>query len=62
MLRPRQSQQSQQARNKANTGKNSCKVERYLTEVERAHGCAKSWAMRERFERGDITLNDILRR
>ena len=59
MLRP---QQSKQTRNKAHTSKNSAKVEQYLTEIEKVHGGARSWEMRERFERGDITLKEVFGR
>jgi hypothetical protein len=59
MVRP---QQSKQSRRKAQTDKKSAKVEQYLTEVEKAHGLARSWELRERFERGDITLEEMLRR
>lgn len=50
------SQQSRQARNKAQTSKNLAKIEQFLMEVEKVQGCAKSWEMRERFEKGDLTL------
>jgi hypothetical protein len=53
MVRP---QQSQQNRNKAQTRKNAAKAEQYLMEVEKAHGFARSWELRERLERGDVTL------
>jgi len=59
MLRP---QPSKQTRNKAQSCKNSAKIERFLTEFEKAHGCAKSWEMRERLESGDLTLKEMLRR
>ncbi len=55
------SQPSKQARNKAHSSKNSAKVEQYLTQVEKAYGFAKSWEIRERFEKGDITLKEMLR-
>jgi len=53
MVRPPQSQQN---RNQARTRKNAAKAEQYLTEIEKAHGFARSWELRERLERGDVTL------
>jgi len=50
------------ARNRANSVRNSSKVERYLTEVEKVHGFATSWVFRERLERGDATLVELMRR
>ena len=35
------------------------KVEQYLTQVEKAHGCARSWELRERLERGDVRLGEL---
>ena len=55
-------QRAKRNRNKANTARNSAKVDHYLMEYEKAHGFSKSWELRERFERGDITLEDVLRR
>jgi hypothetical protein len=55
-------QRSKESRNKANTYRNSVKVEHYLMEVEKAHGFAKSWALRERLEQGHISLDDLMRR
>ena len=52
----------QQSRNKANTLRNSVKVEHYLMEVEKMHGFAKSWALRERLEQGEVSLDDVMRR
>ena len=52
-------QQSQQTRNIAHTRKNSAKAEQYLTKVERADGCAKAWELRERLERGHVTLKEL---
>jgi hypothetical protein len=51
--------QSKQSRNKAQTRKNCTKVEQYLTEVEKTFGCAKAWALRERLERGEVTLKEL---
>ena len=48
-----------QARNRANTRRNWVKVEQYLTGVEKAHGLARSWELRERLERGDVTLGEL---
>jgi hypothetical protein len=50
-----------QSRNKAHNRRNAAKVEQYLMEVERVHGCSKSWALREQFERGDVTLGEFNR-
>lgn len=58
-LRP---QQLRQDRNKIQNRRNWAKVERYLTDLERSHGCAKSWEMRVRIEKGDITLKEMLGR
>jgi hypothetical protein len=55
-------QRSKQDRNKLHTRKNWAMVEQHLTAVEKAHGFAKSWEMRERFEKGDLTLKEMLRR
>ena len=52
-------QQSKQARNKAQTRRNWSKVEQYLTDIEKAHGCAKAWRLREQLERGDVTLEEL---
>ena len=51
--------QSQQSRHKADTRRNLAKVEQYLTEVEKVHGFARSWELRERLERGDVTLGGL---
>jgi hypothetical protein len=59
MFRPQQSVQSVRSRNQANTRRNAAKVEQYLTEVEKVHGCARSWQLRERLERGDVTLGEL---
>ena len=53
---------SQQARNRASTRRAWSDVEQYLTGVEKAQGWAKSWALRERLERGDVTLKDLMPR
>jgi hypothetical protein len=52
---------SKQSRNKSNTRKNSAKVEQYLTEIEKAHGFARSWELREQLEQGHVTLDDLKR-
>jgi hypothetical protein len=54
-------QQLKQSRNKSHTKKNAAKVEQYLTEVEKAHGFAKAWELREQFERGQIKLGELVR-
>ena len=48
-------------RNRANTRRNWVKVEQYLTEVEKSHGFARSWDLRGRLERGDVTLGELSR-
>jgi hypothetical protein len=50
-----------QSRNKANTIRNWAKVENYLMEVEKADGFAKSWALRERLEQGQVSLDELMR-
>ena len=50
---------SKEDRNKAATRRNAVKVEQYLTDVEKAHGCAKAWAVRERLELGHVTLGEL---
>jgi hypothetical protein len=59
---PQQSPESLRARNKSHTRRNWAKVEQYLTEVEKVHGCARSWELRGRLERGDVTLAELSRR
>lgn len=51
--------QSREDRNKAATRRNALKVEQYLTEIERAQGCATAWALRERLEHGHVTLEEL---
>lgn len=53
---------AKETRNKANTRRNAAKVEHYLMEIEKAHGFAKSWALRERLEQGEISLEELMRR
>jgi hypothetical protein len=55
-------QPSKESRNKANTIRNSAKVEHYLMEVEKSHGFAKSWALRQRLEQGHVSLDELMRR
>jgi hypothetical protein len=31
-------------------------------EVEKVHGFAKSWALRERLEQGDVSLDELMGR
>jgi hypothetical protein len=38
------------------------KVEHYLMEIEKAHGFAKSWALRERLEQGQMSFDELMRR
>ena|SRR6185295_331804 len=54
-------QASKQSRNRARTRKNAAKVEQYLTEVEKIHGGAKAWELRERLELGQTTLGQLRR-
>jgi hypothetical protein len=59
---PQQQQQShpsRQARNRAATRRDWSNVEQYLTGVEKSHGWAKAWGLRERLERGDVTLKEL---
>jgi len=54
---------SKETRNKANTIRNSAKVEQFLMEeVEKVHGFAKSWALRERLELGQVSFDELRRR
>lgn len=55
-------QSSPQARNRANIRRNWSKAEAYLTGVEKAHGLAKAWELRQRLEQGEVTLDDLTRR
>ena len=50
---------SQARRNISRTQRNWAKVEQYLTEVEKADGLAKAWALRQRLERGHVTLEEL---
>jgi hypothetical protein len=59
-VQPPQSQQ--QTRNLARARRNWSEVEQYLTKVEKADGYRRAWELRERFERGQITLADLPRR
>jgi hypothetical protein len=54
--------QTVRARKKSQTRRNAAKVEHYLMEVEKMYGCARSWALRVRLERGDVTLAELGRR
>jgi hypothetical protein len=51
--------QTVRARNQSHTRRNAAKVEDYLLQVEKVHGCARSWALRLRLERGDVTLKEL---
>jgi hypothetical protein len=53
---------SKESRNRANTIRNAAKVEHYLMEVEKIHGFAKSWELRERLEKGQVSFDELLRR
>ena len=59
MLPPQQSAQSVRARNQSNTRRNAVKVDQYLMEVEKVHGYARAWALRERLERGEVSLAEL---
>jgi len=59
MLPPQQATQSVRSRNQSNTRRNAVKVDQYLIEVEKVHGYARAWALRERLERGEITLAEL---
>ena len=48
-----------ESRRLANSRKNSAKVEQFLSQVERAQGAARAWELRERLERGQVTLKDL---
>ena len=61
MLPYQQSLDATRSRNKAQTRRNWVKVEQYLTEVEKVHGCASSWELRGRLERGDVALAELSR-
>jgi hypothetical protein len=53
---------SMQARNRAATRRDWSNVEQYLSDVEKAHGWDRAWGLRERLERGDVTLKELTRR
>ena len=55
-------QKLKQSRNKAQTRRHWTEVEQYLTAVEKADGYARAWELRERFERGEVTLKELPRR
>ena len=59
---PRPAQQSRQARNRTSTRRDWSNVEQYLTGVEKAHGWVKAWNLRERLERGEVTLKELAHR
>ncbi len=50
---------SKQARNRSSTLRNWSKVEEYLTAIEKSRGFAKAWELRERLERGEVTLDEL---
>ena len=62
MPQPQQPPDSVRTRNKAQARKNWSKIEQYLSEVEKVHGCERSWKLRQQLERGDVTLADLGRR
>ena len=57
--KPFRPQQSKQSRNRAQTLRNSARVEDYLTAVEKSRGFEPAWDLRERLERGDVTLEEL---
>jgi hypothetical protein len=57
-----QHHQSKQHRKIANTRRNSAKAEQFLTQVEKADGCAKAWELRQQLELGQVTLEELARR
>ena len=59
MISPQPSTPSFRARNTTLNRKNGAKVDQYLMEVEKVQGFAKAWELRERFERGDVTLAEL---
>ena len=61
MFPPLQSIELIRTRNKSHTRRNWAKVELYLTEVEKIDGCARSWELRRRLERGDVRLTELSR-
>jgi hypothetical protein len=62
MSQPQQSTDSVRTRNQAQSRKNWSKIEQYLSEFEKVHGFEKSWKLRQRLERGDVTLAELGRR
>ena len=56
MLAPSESTES---RNIARSRKNSAAIEEHLTRVEKSLGCAEAWALRERIEKGQVTLREL---
>jgi hypothetical protein len=50
---------SLERRNIVHTRKDWARVEECLTNVEKADGIAKAWALRERLERGNVTLEQL---
>ena len=57
--KPLRPQQSKQSRNRAHTLRNSARVEDYLMAVEKSRGFDKAWELRERLERGEVTLEEL---
>ena len=50
---------SQERRNISRTRRNWAKVEQFLTDLEKSEGFARAWALRERLERGHVTLEEL---
>ena len=57
--KPIRPQQSKQSRNRSQTLRNSARVEDYLIAVEKSCGFDRAWELRERLERGDVTLEEL---
>jgi hypothetical protein len=53
------SQPSQQDRNTASIRRNWSKAETYLTGIERSQGIARALDLRQKLERGDISLDSL---
>jgi hypothetical protein len=52
-------QPSKQTRNRTATRKNWSKVEDYLMHVEKSRGIGKALELREKLERGEVTLDEL---
>ena len=52
-------QPSERSRKQAHTRKHSAEAEQYLTHVEKVHGTARAWQLREQLESGEKTLREL---